>query len=179
MSRTKQDWSPRGMTIDACYVTLEYDKLHTDFPGVQDSLDLLIHDSDPENLIEEDGISPSKAQREARKFHKLVEAFRRKEWWYVRLFAHTLVPSLAPGDKHMVRVATSGDIIESNWPPRAIWFAEQSELNLLQNALEDRGYNCRKFHVLRLGSFALQHPQAPKSEGFTVPRVPFSPRETY
>lgn len=168
MPPKKQDWSPRGIVLERCSVTLEYDQLIQNFPAALELLNELIHDSDPKNLINDHDLSPNEAQREAERFHRLVEGYRRKEWWYVRVFAHALVPSLDPGARHMVRVGTSGDILESNWPPHEITVIELSELMALHEQLQEKGYRCVEFHVLRLGAFTLQHPKAPREETFFV-----------
>lgn len=168
----KQDWSPRGVSYARCDVTLEYDQLPHDHPQAIAEFNDLKASTDPEYHIATYEMSPREADDEAHRYQKLVDAYERKEWWYVRIFAHTIVMQPDRVKDYPLRVATVGDYLESNWPPVALRHIERSELLALYEQLLDLGFQCRSFHVLRLGSFTLQHPKAPGEKTWSVEMPP-------
>ena len=168
----KQDWSPRGVSFSRCDVTLEYDRIPYDFPQAIEMLEELKEGTNPLYHISTYQMLPDEAHREARRVQKLVDAYNRKDWWFVRIFAHTIVMKPDRVKDYPLRVGTSGDYLESDWPPDAIKVIEQSELLQLYQELLDQGFQCRSFHVLRLGSFALQHPKAPGEKTWSVEMPP-------
>lgn len=164
----KQDWSPRGVSYARCDVTLEYDQLPHGNPQAMEMLEELKESTHPKYHIQAYEMLPDEAAVEAVRFQKLVASYERKDWWFVRIFAHTIVMKPDRKKDYPLRVGTSGDYLESDWPPDAIKAIEQSELLALYQELLDQGFQCRSFHVLRLGSFTLQHPKAPGEKTWSV-----------